>query len=302
MNRLQKKCFIASTGLHGLLVLILVVGPALGSKSKMEEMPTLDFVPSKLIDAAFSGGGNPNTRPPPVATPTPPTPAPPREVAPPPDPKPDPKPEIVKTPDPEPPKEIIKPKPVTESLEPTPKPKRPKIEVSTKAVSRTSDSQKKEKQKEKADADARAKELADARAKAAADAQRRELAAAFSSATRSLKSESSVPIDVNPGPGGGGEAYANYAQIVKSIYERSWIPSDDTTSDEAITKVSVTIRRDGSVAAARIIKRCGDASVDQSVQRTLDRVKYIAPFPEGAKDQERTFTINFNLKAKRALG
>jgi TonB family protein len=288
--------------MHSLLVVILVVAPALGSKSKMEEMPAIDFIPNKLIDAAFSGGGNPNTRPPPPAPPAPPAPAPPqREVAPP-EPKPDPKPEVIKTHDPEPPKEVIKPKPVAESLEVQQKPKRSKPDVSTKAVTRNSDSQKKEKQK--AEADARAKELAETRAKAAADAQRRELAAAVGSAARSIKSDLSpaVAIDTNPGPGGGGEAYANYAQVVKSIYEHAWVPSDDTTSDEAITKVSVTIRRDGSVASARIIKRCGDASIDQSVQRTLDRVKFIAPFPDGTKDQERTFTINFNLKAKRMMG
>jgi TonB family protein len=302
MNRLQKKCFIVSAGMHSLLVVILVVAPALGSKSKMEEMPPIDFIPNKTIDAAFSGGGNPNTRPPPPAPPAPPAPAPPqREVAPP-EPKPEPKPEVIKTHDPEPPKEVVKPKPVTESLEVQQKPKRSKPEVTTKAVPRTSDSEKK--QKQKAEADARAKELAETRAKETADARRRhELAAAIGSATRSLKTDlTSTPIDVNPGPGGGGEAYANYAQVVKSIYERSWIPSDDTTSDEAITKVSVTIRRDGSVASARIIKRCGDASIDQSVQRTLDRVKFIAPFPDGTKDQERTFTINFNLKAKRMMG
>jgi hypothetical protein len=42
--------------------------------------------------------------------------------------------------------------------------------------------------------------------------------------------------------------------------------------------------------------------VDASVQRTLDRVKFIAPFPEGATEKERTYIINFNLKAKRMLG
>jgi hypothetical protein len=38
------------------------------------------------------------------------------------------------------------------------------------------------------------------------------------------------------------------------------------------------------------------------VQRTLDRVTFVAPFPDGAKEKERTFIINFNLKAKRMLG
>src|SRR5437868_14114754 len=99
MNRLQKKCFIASAGMHLLLLLILLIGPAfLSSKNKIEEMPTIDFIPTKLIDAAFSGGGNPNSRPPP-APPAPPTP-PQRDTAPP-EPKPDPKPEVVKIREPE---------------------------------------------------------------------------------------------------------------------------------------------------------------------------------------------------------
>ena len=46
----------------------------------------------------------------------------------------------------------------------------------------------------------------------------------------------------------------------------------------------------------------GETGVDSSVQRTLDRIPFIAPFPEGAKEKERTYTINFNLKAKRGIG
>jgi hypothetical protein len=37
------------------------------------------------------------------------------------------------------------------------------------------------------------------------------------------------------------------------------------------------------------------------VQKTLDRVQQIAPFPDGATEKERTYIINFNLKAKRML-
>jgi TonB family protein len=64
----------------------------------------------------------------------------------------------------------------------------------------------------------------------------------------------------------------------------------------------VTIGSDGSVIASRILNRSGDAQVDASVQRTLDRVTFVAPFPDGATEKERTFIINFNLKAKRMLG
>ena len=88
MNRLQKKCFVASAGVHALLLVILLVGPAfLTSKSKLDNSPILDVIPGKLIDAAFSGGGNPNGRPPPPAPPEPPQ----RAVTPPaPAPEPDP--------------------------------------------------------------------------------------------------------------------------------------------------------------------------------------------------------------------
>ncbi len=36
--------------------------------------------------------------------------------------------------------------------------------------------------------------------------------------------------------------------------------------------------------------------------RTLDRVTFIAPFPDGSTEKQKTFIINFNLKAKRMLG
>jgi TonB family protein len=287
MSRLQKKCFIVSAGLHSLLVLILIVGPAfLSSKGKSDEMPTLDFVPARTIDAALSGGGNPKAQPPPPAPPSPPQlqvaqapPPPPQEPAR----KADPPREIVRTPKPD-------PEAVETSTEH--KPKLP--QVSTKQVVRKTTSPTTSKQSQTSDAEERRQ--------AEAAAQRR--VEAVGSMARTLKENLSdrTTIETNPGLVGGGEAYANYAQVVKSIYESAWTPPDDTANDDAITKVTVTIRRDGTVASARIVRACGEARVDSSVQRTLDRVTYIAPFPEGAKDKERTYTINFNLKAKRALG
>ncbi|MBU6410693.1 MAG: energy transducer TonB, partial [Verrucomicrobia bacterium] len=80
------------------------------------------------------------------------------------------------------------------------------------------------------------------------------------------------------------------------------IPPDNAQNDEANVKVTVTIARDGTVVSARIIGPSDDPGVDASVQRTLERVKFIAPFPEGSTEKERTYTINFNLKAKRMLG
>jgi len=76
MNRLAKKCVVASTGLHLLLVVILFVGPAfLVSQNKPDNLPVLTFIPLKTVDDLVSGGGNPNARPPaPVVQPPPPQP------------------------------------------------------------------------------------------------------------------------------------------------------------------------------------------------------------------------------------
>jgi len=42
-------------------------------------------------------------------------------------------------------------------------------------------------------------------------------------------------------------SYANYASVVKSVYDRAWTPPDDMSGDDANTKVSVTIGSDGTV-------------------------------------------------------
>src|SRR5207245_11769949 len=63
MNRLQKKCFIASAGLHLLLVIILFIGPAfLGSREKPVTLQYIDIIPFKVIEAPFVGGGNHNDK------------------------------------------------------------------------------------------------------------------------------------------------------------------------------------------------------------------------------------------------
>ena len=66
--------------------------------------------------------------------------------------------------------------------------------------------------------------------------------------------------------------------------------------------MSVTIASDGTVISSHIKEYSGDASVDESVRRTLERVQFIEPFPAGSTDKQRSYIINFNLKAKRLLG
>jgi len=169
MSRSQKKSFVASTGLHlSLLLVVLLVSSAFqSSKQKSLETPPIDFVPVLTTDDDRSGGGTRNAPPSPVTPeikppapaaapaaapvpapvqPTPPpVPAPPKVVPP--------TPKVLETPiepkvvepkvvhykvpkpEPEPVTEAVRParaKPVADSLEPPPRPaaKKPKIDLS----------------------------------------------------------------------------------------------------------------------------------------------------------------------------
>jgi TonB family protein len=279
MNRLQKKCAVATAGVHLLLIVILFVGPAFFySKPKADDLQVLDVIPANLIDAAFNSGVA-NAAPPPPAPVAPPTP-----VVTPPAPAPTPekaeKAEPVKPPDKLPPDDL---KPVVKTAKVEPR----KSQINTQLVTRVAP-------RDAAAAAARAEAQAEARAQ-----QRR--AQAVRSALRDLKGNltSATVVDA---PGSGSAAYANYRDVVGSIYYAAWTPPEDAANDDAITKVSVTIASDGTVVTARIVTPSGDAGVDNSIQRALDRVTFIAPFPEGAKEKERIFIIKFNLKAKRMLG
>jgi len=294
MNRLQQKCAIASGGFHLLLVVILVIGPAfLSSKSQSDNRPPLDVIPGKLIDDLFSGGGNPNGTPPPPA-PIVPRPRPVVQPAPQPEPVKPPEPVNVRAPQPrpEPVEEVKPPKPDPNSLETNDDHKRKKPEVSTTPIVHRTDTNKTAKTHSTTpSADNEERRMADARKRAAN---------LIGQTARNLRNDVSPGITIEAyGPGGSGEAYAGYDQVVQSIYWHDWTPPENTASDEAVTKATVIIASDGTVLSARIITPSGDSSVDKSVQRTLERVTFIKPFPEGAKDKQRTYTIRFDLKAKR---
>jgi TonB family protein len=292
VNRLQKKCFLASTGLHLLLLLILLVGPAFtASRSKPDNMPVLDFVALKTVDDALSGGGNPNAKPPP-ATFVKPEPVPPAPAAKPQPPPPDKvrPPELQKETVPE----VAPRKDPEYSLEPSKVPKPRKINIDLTPIKRPRDTQD----------DAKAQAQAEAREDARRDRERRQrIAAAFGSAANNLESSLSGSTVVElKGPGGGGIPYANFLQAVKSIYQHAWVVPDGITDENATTGAAVTIARDGTVVSSHITRSSGNPGVDRSVQVTLDRVKWAAPLPDTATENQRTVTINFNVAAKRAAG
>lgn len=316
---------MASAGMHGFLALLLVFGSAFFvSKEKPIAYPKLQFVPSTFVESALArGGGNPNiARTDDVQKGSPDAPKqlidPPKQPerrvqATPPPPAPDPqppKPEVkrqekkVVEPKREPTKKVA-PK-VTEVAKPKvvekPAPPKPRIDLSDlKPVTRSAE----DKRKAQEEAEAREAARQEAIAVAKANAARQRLADKFRSTATDLQRgfEGGTKVDVG---GPGGEAYANYGAFVQQAYQEAWQSQtrlfNELNDDDFVAVVEVVITRDGRVVRARITDRSPSNVMNRCVQRALDAVKKLPPFPAFITDSERSFTIEFNLKTSRTTG
>ena len=300
MNRIQKKCMIVSAGLHLLLALMLIFGPGfLAGHSNENSPPILTFVAIKTTDDAASGGGDNTVKSPPAlgnnpepAKPAPVVTPPVQAVAPP----------VQETP---PPVERVQPKEPQREAPPVPKdtprvndtpkmevapvkpaPRRHEINVDTTVVtSNASDARARREAQEKAAAAARAAE-----AKRLAG-----INSLFKNATSGIRGGVAGSTEIRlAGPGGGGVPYANFLSAVQTVYYNAWHQPD--SAPELVTKVSVSIARDGTVISAHIVSPSGNSLVDKSVRETIERVKYAAPLPDNATEDSRTVIINFKTQ------
>ena len=285
MNRLQKKCLIASVATHGSLLTILFVGPAFFSHDENAK-PTqiLTMISSRVVDDAPSSDVGSTPHPSQPA----PTPPPVTEVAPAPTPPvqthQEPKPVV-----PPKPPEIPKQEKTGDEFVRT----KPTATAPTKDFTPVSSPPKTAKAKVKptdnsaADAEAAAQKIIADR-----------LAKRLSQLTSTLASENSTQI--SPGADRGA-AVSNYRDIVYSMYTAAWQPPSSITDDTATVTARVTIARDGRVTGHEILKSSGNAAMDKSIENTLSTVTFIQEFPAGSKDLERSYSIKFDISAKRSL-
>ena len=83
---------------------------------------------------------------------------------------------------------------------------------------------------------------------------------------------------------------------------RAWLIPSDAADETSKVVVTITLRRDGTVLSSRIQTRSGNSSLDASVQRALDKVTFVAPFPDTVKDAQKTFWLQFDPRARRMMG
>lgn len=275
MSRLDKKCLVASAGVHGLFVVLLALLPLLWTSPRPSvALPPIDFIPSRLVDGAMASGGSPAAQPPPAAAPPVSRPEPEPIVVPPVAPPP---PAVTKS-EPKPKASDMAPaaKPEGKSA-PSDKPARRKIEISLLRESNGRPSA------------AQEQSPAQARAQAAQAQRAARVNAIVGTIGRNVSSSTDISV-----PGPGGEAYADYRQFLILAYKKAWSPPAELSDELATVKVQVVIQRSGDVESFKILKESGHAALDQSVRR-LTNVSFIARFPEGTRDLKRSFIINFNL-------
>ena len=239
------------------LILLMLVLGPMLLAKREEKVRVIDLVSSDMIDKLLAPAA-------PVAPP--PAPAPPK-----------PKPEPEKTqPKPKPKPKPVPPKPKPKTITPKPKPKpKPKIKVNLNSDVRKPDARNAEAQKEAAK---RARQ---------AEAKRR---AALNKLDTKLSGRTAVNVPL------GRYASANYESLIRRKYMDATI-HPGAISGDPVVKVRLVIARSGRVLSASITGQSGVTSWDRAVQKTLDRVKFIKPFPESMKGAQQTFNLNFNSRS-----
>ena len=257
MGRLKRSCVVGSVVFHVLILATLVIGPMLLAK-RDETVRVIELVPSDVIDKLLAPPAP--VAPPPA--PAPPKPTPPKPTPPKPTP-PKPEPKKIK------PKPKPKPVPSKPKIKPKPKPK-PKIKVNLNSNIRKPDARNTKAQKEAAK-------------------QREALNRSLNKLDTKLSDRTAVNVPL------GRYASANYESLIRRKYMDATI-HPGAISGDPVVKVRLVIARNGRVISARVTGQSGLASWDRAVQKALDRVKFIKPFPESMKGSQQTFNLNFNSR------
>jgi TonB family protein len=311
MSRFEKKCFIGSAGLHGLLLICFVFGSAFFVSKKTMTLPPVVEFKSIATDKAVSTGGNPNGGG--VPTPQPPTPTPPPPEPPKVEPKQEPPKQETKQrePDPEPPK-VKK----TETVKPVEKERIvPKDKATEKITKEAKNNTSKETSKPlnlktvritnnlaQVQAELAAKRAADARQKAeyaAYVAERSRLLGEVSRVAGNVGSTLGKGTVAEPlGPGGA--AFANYGSLIIEHYKRAVYASNPQSDHDAEAVIKVVVSRDGTVRSSQWVRRTSNSVLNKAVDRAMNSVRSLPSFPPESKDAERSFNITIEFEASRS--
>ena len=286
----QNKCFICSLLIHASIIGVIFAGSVFAlnpfteqkNRNKPERqanLPIIQQIPQTIVDELlYNPGGSPEPQPAPqIQTPAPPK----KETANP----------IIKKNTQTPKPKVSQPKPKKQ----TPKPNTastPSSKPKEKTVTPTKTKPRQLKEISLEDLEAKqAAEQAEKEALVKAGKIKRDRHESYIFST-SIRSAS-----LGNGDGSGsGLAVANYGQIIRSRYNNAWVSPSSLKNPNLQTTAKIVILRNGTIQSSRITKYSGDASLDESVQKVLDTIIKVPPFPKSSKDTTRTYTIHFSLR------
>ncbi len=301
MTRLQKKCFLISAGMHGLLLAILLASSAFRDKPETVSLPILTMIPANILDAPGAGGGSPE----PAVAPQPAQPQPqpaqpqPQPVAP--AVQPQPQPPVVQQRAPEP---VQRPQPHETVTEPT----QPSLLPKKTVVKRTHEIQpdftptSAPTRKTKVKPTETASDESSSPSSSRADARRRQIAQSLDALATGVRNSGAKGTVVDMPGQGGGEAFVGYETVIYNAYYHAWNTPDSVANKLAGADVKIVVARDGTIVSAEIINKSGESALDKSVERVLRAVTRLPPFPASAHDEQRSFLLRFNLEAKEGSG
>lgn len=182
-----------------------------------------------------------------------------------------------------------------------PAPTKPGIKIADTKTLYSRKSEEDAKAKQKAEAEERAQSVAAAKAAQQAHLQRVEK---MKSILGGIQGGLSSPVDINIDAGGGpnAAAFLDYGQMMVRTYEQMWLTPSSLADSSSVVAVTVTVARNGRVLEWRVVKASGNGAIDRSVRETLQKVMQFEPFPASFRESQKTFNIDFNLKAKRNTG
>ena len=306
MNPLQQKCLFASAGMHSFLLVALVFGAAFRSREKVENITPTEIIAAADVERALRGRASVPPPPKAVVDPAPPAPVPvpptprieivrptlPTPPIPPTPPKITPKPVEVKKVSPVHVQltEVVRPTHTTDIVSVKPTGPKTTVKVDLDTVKPRSGDRPKDTTSNKI----KVNDLA--------AAQHTQAVSRVNDALAQLQKTLAQPITVTPRDGSTDEATVDFGALVATMYQNAWIVPNGVADSGVVAEATVRIGRDGSVIEARLTRSSGRAALDKSIESALRGVKFIGPFPPSDREKERTFIIDFNLKAKRLLG
>ena len=283
----QKKYLLISAGVHGALLLVLLILPASSFTPEKPQPRALkiNLQSAASIEAVLRQHKFQTKLAPPAPEPV----------------LIEPEPVKVEPPKPAPkPRPVLKPKKSSKKM--IPAPQKPKIEP--KKPPQTKPKKPEIKNKPDFNKFQKIERMPTTQISEKAQKQQRERASKAAQEKASQIIEGLLNQDLSGSSGivlGGDTDLENWHRFVRKFYNERWIwKQTEVLNSRSTVKAKVVIKPDGSVDSAQIVHHSGIAELDDSVQDVLYRVRKILKKPPSKTSiKDRTFSITFNLKDGR---